>query len=157
MRYQATVKEIPEYTVYYKRGVVPSYQDLGAFIVGSAEECRAANPDLRCVEPDYCFVTYLDPEHKERDIRIEYAQAVKRAGVPVGDIGFRVLPAAKVVSVVHKGPYEDLGEAYAFALQWLSDNGLKPADNIREQYIDGVWNRDDPNQYLTEIQIPVEA
>ena len=28
--------------------------------------------------------------------------------------------------------------------------------NIRESYIDGVWNKETENEWLTEIQIPVK-
>lgn len=34
--------------------------------------------------------------------------------------------------------------------------GSKNAGEIRESYIDGVWNKDDESEWLTEIQIPIE-
>lgn len=48
------------------------------------------------------------------------------------------IPATTVVSVLHKGSYEKLGEAYAYALQWVEQNNYRITDNIRESYIDGI-------------------
>ena len=36
------------------------------------------------------------------------------------------------------------------------ENGYRIVGSIREKYIDGVWNKEDESQWLTEIQIPVE-
>ena len=36
------------------------------------------------------------------------------------------------------------------------ENGYEAADFSREHYIDGMWNKEDPAQWLTEIQIPIK-
>lgn len=156
MEYQAIVKTLPRYTVYYQRGVIANFGEIVDFIMGSAQLCLAANPDIKCIEPDYCFVAYLDGEYKEKDISIEYAQAVTKAGVETDKIKFRVLPETKAVCVYHKGPYEQLGQAYAYAYKFLKDNGYKPSEVYREHYIDGMWNKENPADWLTEIQIPIK-
>lgn len=156
MDYQAIIKELPQCVVYYQRGVIAGYHELTGFILGSAEKCRAANPGLKCLEPDYCFVRYLDGEHRETDIAVEYAQAVERMGTETDEIKFRRLEPCQAICVFHQGPYSDLGQAYAFACKWLEQNGYEAADFSREHYIDGMWNKEDPAQWLTEIQIPIK-
>lgn len=42
-------------------------------------------------------------------------------------------------------------------LQYIEENGYEICGNIRESYIDGVWNKESENEWLTEIQIPVKA
>ena len=37
----------------------------------------------------------------------------------------------------------------------LYQNGYEVIENPRERYIDGVWNKEDVNDWLTEIQVPV--
>ena len=59
------------------------------------------------------------------------------------------------ISVMHKGSYENLNKAYAFVLNWVKENGYKIVAPIREVYIDGCWNKDSVNDYLTEIQVPI--
>ncbi len=155
MEYQAIIKELPEYTVYYKQGVIKDFSGITEFILGSANECIAANPDIKCVEPDYCFVTYLDGEYKEKDINIEYAQAVTAAGKETDTIKFRRLKSGNAVCVYHKGSYSGLGKAYAFIFDWVEKNGYKAVEFPRERYIDGMWNKETEDEWLTEIQIPV--
>ena len=157
MKYQAVIKQVPSYTVYYKQGLVPTPTQLEAFILGSAQECLAANPGITCVEPDYCYVSYLDPEYKPENMLVEYGQAVNAAGTQTDTIKFKTLPATEVISVYHQGPYESVGSAFAFALNWAKDNGYRTAGLPRERYIDGKWNQPDPEKRLTEIQIPIQA
>lgn len=152
--YQAIIKNLPECTVYSKEGTVKSFADYGSFVLQSAEECRAANPKIRCTQPDYCFVRYLD-EYRERNIRIEYCQAVEKAGVETKTIKFKTLQSTLAVCVVHRGGYDGLGEAYAFLHRWMEENGYEPSESPREFYIDGVWNKDCREDWLTEIQMPI--
>ena len=71
-------------------------------------------------------------------------------------IKFKKLPAAKVLSIFHKGAYEEIGEAYAFIMKYAEENGYKVAGLARESYIDGIWNKDKVEDWLTEVQLPVE-
>ena len=156
MKYQAVIRSLPACTVFYKEGVVPTYADLGTFIPQAGEECRAANPTLKCLEPDYCYVTYVDHEYKEQNVGLLYAQAVTGRGQETDTIKFKDIDAVEAVCVYHKGPYEGLGDAYAFAMNWLEQNGYHTVEPARECYIDGCWNKDDPADYLVELQFPVK-
>ena len=155
MQYHATIRELPACIVYYKQGVVKQFADYGAFVLQSAQECRAANPNILCVEPDYCYISYLDPEYREQDVAIEYAQAVTERGVETETIRFKSLASVSAVCVYHQGAYQRLRDAYAFAMQFVEQNGYEQVESAREQYIDGAWNTQNEADYLTEIQIPV--
>ena len=41
-------------------------------------------------------------------------------------------------------------------LKFIEDNGYEVIDNPRECYIDGCWNKDNEDNYLTEIQFPIK-
>jgi len=41
-------------------------------------------------------------------------------------------------------------------MQWVEQNGYTISDNLRESYIDGIWNKDSVDEWLTEIQVPVQ-
>lgn len=156
MQYEVILKTLPECIVYCKEGRLRDFSEVTDFILSSANECLATNPDIKCAEPDYSFSCYTDPEFKPTDFGYRYCQAVTKMGVPNATIRFEKLPETKAVCIYHKGPYADIGDAYAFALKYVEDNGYEIADLMRERYIDGVWNKDDPADYLTEIQIPVK-
>ena len=155
MNYEVVVKELPECIVYYKEGVLEDFSKATEFILSSGEECLKTNPDIKCVEPDYCFSEYLDGEFKEKHIRYRYSQAVTKMGTPNETIGFKKLQAVKAVCIYHKGAYDSLGEAYGFIMKYIEENGLSVAAPPRERYIDGIWNKENPEDWLTEIQVPV--
>lgn len=155
MKYQAVIKEIPSYTVYSARYTIPSYAALGEIMPALGEKVGKANPGLKCVEPGYCFNVYLDGEYRDTDINVEICEAVTSRGNDGEGIVFKDIPAVTAVSVLHRGAYEKIGAAYAYAVQWAEQNGYQIIDNIRESYIDGIWNKDNVDDWLTEIQVPV--
>lgn len=155
MKYEVVVKELPEYVVYYKEGIINNYGEITDFILSSADECRSTNPNIKCIQPDYCYVSYLDGEYKDHDIKIRYAQAVDKMGMPNETIKFEKLKPVSAVCIYHKGAYEHLGNAYGFIMKYIEDNGYEITECPRERYIDGIWNKEDVNEWLTEIQVPV--
>ena len=44
---------------------------------------------------------------------------------------------------------------YEMVLKYVGDNNYEIVGEIRESYIDGVWNKMSENEWLTEIQVPV--
>lgn len=157
MKYQAVMKEIPETIVYSEERVLKDYSEVTSLVLSSATECRRLNPNIECAKPDYGFCEYLDGEYREKDILTRYSQAVTKAGVENERIKFRTLPATKAICIYHKGDYNRLGEAYAYIMKYANDNGYKIAGFPRECYIDGMWNKNNVGDWLTEIQLPVET
>ena len=156
MKYKAVIKEIPSCIVYSEERLLGAYSEVSSLICDSAAECLRLNPGIECVKPDYSFCEYLDKEHKEKDILVRYSQSVTRMGVGNDRIKFRSLPETKAICIYHKGLYDNLGEAYAYIFKYADENGYKIAGVARECYIDGIWNKDNIDDWLTEIQLPVE-
>lgn len=156
MKYEVVVKDLPEYIVYYKEGILKQYSDASDFILSSAQECLETNPKIKCIEPDYCFMEYLDGEYKEKNIKVRYCQAVVNFGQENKTIKFTKLNKTKAVCIYHKGSYEKLGDAYAFMTKYVEENKFEIAGFPRERYIDGIWNKDCEDDWLTEIQIPIK-
>ena len=156
MKYQVTIKEIPEVTVYYWEKRLAKYSDMMQVIPEIGEEVRKYNPDLKCSEPPYEFCEYPDGEYKESDVLIRHVEAVEKVGVESENIKFKKLNASKVLSIFHKGSYEEIGEAYAFIMKYAEENGYKIAGLSRECYIDGIWNKESVEDWLTEVQLPIE-
>ena len=153
-KYVANQILVPKNIVYYRHGVIDTMADLFNFVLQAGEEAKRNNPTLSC--KNYCYVTYTAKEFKEKDVELEYVEAVENIGKESKNIHFRVEDEIKAISVVHKGSYENLNKAYAFALNWVKENGLQIAGPIREVYIDGCWNKENENDYVTEIQVPIK-
>ena len=156
MKYQAVIKEIDECIVYSEERTLERYSDVTMLVLESAQECLRLNPGIECTKPDYGFCEYLDGEHKETNMRVRYSQAVTKMGVGNERISFRVLPATKAICIYHKGAYDQLGEAYAYIYRYAMENGYQVAGFHRECYIDGIWNKENVEDWLTEIQLPVK-
>ncbi|MCL2697821.1 MAG: MerR family transcriptional regulator [Oscillospiraceae bacterium] len=156
MNYSATVKELPECIVYSKRITIPNYNAYFEVIPAIGEEIAKKYPELKCATPEYCFVIYLDGEHKESNISIEFCEAVDKMYPDFNDFKFKELKSVTALSVMHKGAYTGIGEAYAYAHDWIEKNGYIAADNPRESYIDGIWNKENESDWLTEVQIPIK-
>jgi len=155
MSYQAIIKEIPAFTVYSAKYVIPNYASLNEIMPALGEKVTKANPGIKCVEPGYCFNVYLDGEYRDTDINVEICEAVTTRGKDGDGILFKDIPTCTVVSVLHKGAYSGIGAAYAYAMQWVEQNKYEVVDHVRESYIDGIWNKDSEEDWLTEIQVPV--
>lgn len=156
MNYVATIKDIGGCIVYSKKMTVPSYDSYFQLIPAIGEKITKKYPDIKCQTPEYCFIVYLDNEYKEKDINVEFCEAVEQIKPDFDDIVFKRIEATKVVSVMHKGPYKDLSKAYAFAFKWVEENGYTLVDSPRENYIDGIWNKESEKDWLTELQLPIE-
>jgi len=155
MEYQVTEKVIPKTLVYYSETVLPTYGDIMQWIPSLGAHCAALNPDLQCARPAYEFCEYLDEEYRETHIRIRHNEAVTAVGREDEVIRFRELPETKVISVMHRGPYDTISKAYAFLMEYAKAKGLPCVAPMRECYIDGIWNKEDPADWLTEVQMPI--
>ena len=151
-KFEAKEIVVPSKSVYYKHGVIDSMQDLFNFVLSAGEECGRLNPTLKC--KNYCYVTYTAKEYKERDVELEYVEEVESFGVENETIKFRQDPEIRALSIIHKGKYENLQEAYAYAVNYVKEKGYSISGPIREVYIHGCWDEENEDNYLTEIQIP---
>lgn len=103
----------------------------------------------------YCFTNYLEPGYKEEAILVELCESVTKCKDDTGELHFRTMPKLQVASIFHKGSYNTLATSYESVLQYVEENGYEIVGAIRESYIDGVWNKEDESEWLTEIQVPI--
>ena len=61
-----------------------------------------------------------------------------------------------ILTVLTNLHYDSIGEAYAFLMRYAEQNGYQAAGPARECYIDGIWNKESEEDWLTEIQLPIE-
>lgn len=104
-----------------------------------------------------CFLLHYDMECRDGDADFEACMPVRR-GQGGDGISVRELPGGRCVSLLHRGPYEDLGRSYARILAYVTERGYEALLPTREVYIKGpgMIFRGNPRNYLTEIQILVK-
>ncbi len=95
-----------------------------------------------------------DHEYKETDADFEPCMPVKKAKTVEG-ISVRELPGGRCVTLVHQGPYDQLGRSYAKILQYIKAKGYAIDSPCREVYLKGpgMIFKGNPKKYLTEIQM----
>lgn len=154
VEYDIIEKSLPEITIASMTLTIDNYGELINYMPQMDRELER----LGCsyTNPQYCFNRYLDGEYKEEDIRVEICEAVTAAKSGDTFLEFSVVPKVEnAVCTLHKGSYEQLPLSYQAILSFIDQNNYEIADLPRESYIDGIWNQESVEDWLTEIQIPV--
>lgn len=153
--HNVVLKELPEVIVASMRKIIPDYEAFNTIYPEMGEYMKQQN--VKCATPGYCFTLYHDGEYKESDIDVEICESVTDFGEDSDQVKFKRLEAVKMAAcVIHKGPYNTIGLAYGAITKWIEGNGYEIIGLPRESYIDGIWNKENPEDWLTEIQIPIK-
>lgn len=152
--YKFIMKSIPEVTIASMKLQLNSYDELFYRMPEMGLEMEKAG--CSCQEPEYCFTIYYDGGYRESDITAEICEAVNEKKEDQEHVKFRVLSSVDLaICVLHKGPYDTLSLAYKAIVEFMEESGYEIVGEQRESYIDGIWNKDSEEDWLTEIQFPV--
>jgi DNA-binding transcriptional MerR regulator/effector-binding domain-containing protein len=94
---------------------------------------------------------YFDEDHKDDDADIETAIPIRK-GTSVPGITVRELPGGKAISLIYKGPYELIGQAYGTLTLYARERQLNYLVPVRQIYRKGpglIFKN--PKNYLTEL------
>lgn len=153
MNQEVTMKSLPAVTVASMRTTVPGYDTFFEIIPRMGDYMRSVG--AVCREPAYCFTIYHNGEYREHDIDVEICEAVTEPRQESEKIKFKTIAQVPVAACMyHRGPYSRLRDTYNALFSWIDEQGWTAIDNPRESYIDGIWNKEDPEDWLTEIQVP---
>lgn len=153
---KVNIQSLPEIIVASHREIIPNYDALGALCVNKIGP-EMQRLGCKCPPPGYCFTIEHNKEYRSTDLDIEYCEQVEEMGKDSNIIQFKHLPAVeKALCIKHLGGYERFHESFAEAFRYMEEKGYKPIGHTRICYIDGVWNKDNPEQWLSIIQIPIE-
>ena len=153
---KVNIQSLPEIIVASHREIIPNYDALGELCVNKIGP-EMQRLGCKCPPPGYCFTIEHNKEYRSTDLDIEYCEQVEEMGKDSNIIQFKHLPAVeKALCIKHLGGYERFHESFAEAFRYMEEKGYKPIGHTRICYIDGVWNKDNPEQWLSIIQIPIE-
>lgn len=164
IRYNFSVKSIPSYFVLSLRKVIPDYfhegllwEELGAFMAEhNLPDSEKDNPAA------LSFAIYHDLDYKDKNVDVEICIPIgEKYAFPIGEhkgISFhRTDPVEKAACTLVYGPYENIGDAYLSFAQWLAEHTSYNMTYSRQICHRGPWNENDPEKYLTEMQIYLES
>ncbi|MDO4946738.1 MAG: MerR family transcriptional regulator [Fibrobacter sp.] len=151
-----SVQSLPEIIVASHREVIKNYQAIGEMC------CNVIGPEMqrlgcKCSPSGYCFTIEHNKEYKHENVDIEYCEQVEEMLEDSDIVQFKKMPAVKTaLCMKHLGPYDRFYQSYTEMFKYIEENGYKIVGDLRCVYVDGAWNQDDPEKWLTIIQVPVE-
>jgi len=97
---------------------------------------------------------YYDCEYKEDDADIETCMPVRKAK-EVDGVKVRELKGGLCVSLIHKGPYDELSRSYEKITAYVNEKCYDVQVPSREIYLKGpgMIFKGNPKNYITEIQM----
>lgn len=103
------------------------------------------------------FLLHFDTEYKEDDADFEVCMPIRK-GTGTEEIAVRELPGGQCVSLMQKGPYDELSRSYAKIGTYIKEQGIEIEIPSREVYIKGpgMIFKGNPKKYLTEIQMLIK-
>lgn len=154
--YEVLLKPVEAQLVAATVGIIPNYQECGAIFDRLFDRVYnyAYTQGLKNVG---CGISiYHDTKLRDRDIPVEAVAAIFESIPSNEQIWVYQLPGVETMAyVIHQGSFDSLGQAYNAILKWIETNGYQIVGSTREVYLQ--YEREgDPNQYVTEVQVPVE-
>ncbi len=127
------------------------YRDCGPLF---GQLCRKVGRHMAGPPLMLCY----DGEFREDDADFEVAVPIRKL-LTLDGATVHELPAAKCLTLIHQGPYEDLGNSYAKMLAEIHRRGAQIEQPTREVYLKGpgMIFRGNPKKYVTEIQFPLRT
>lgn len=151
--YEVILKTTPPVRVASLRQITENYQAIGQLygellMVLGQNGITPAGPLMGI---------YHDPEYREQDTDVE-------ALIPIPNsitlahprLRIRDLAGILVASLIRPGPYNDFHPAYQALTGWTQANGYHITGPNREIYLRGPWEGIASDEFVTEIQFPVE-
>jgi len=151
---EITVKKVEPILVASLRRTIKDYNEFGPLW----EELNKYidSKSIKKVVP--CMTLYHNRWDATADIDVEVIEPVAKGFEGNESIKVYELECViKMACVVHNGPFETIAKTYESIIKWIEENGYKIIGAAREIYHKGEWVTNNPEEYVTEIQFPIEG
>jgi effector-binding domain-containing protein len=135
VRTRASVQELPQV-------LGQAYGAIYQYLCGLGEQ--PAGPP---------FTAYYNMDMQNLDIEIGFPVSKQFSGkdnIQAGEI-----PAGKIATCVHIGPYTDMPPAYAALSEWIKENGYEATGVAYEIYLNDP-GQTPPQELMTQIVFPLQ-
>ncbi|MDR2932164.1 MAG: MerR family transcriptional regulator [Oscillospiraceae bacterium] len=154
MIYDVELKALPSVNVMSLRETIKSYDaesdqwhKLMKYITRNNITCTSSGG----------FSIYWDEEHLDSGVDVEVAAAVTGIDRVPDPFVLRELESIPLAATVRfSGPYDGYTPAMAKLSGWIEENGYEIDGLVRGEAIVTSKDQTDPENYLTEVQVPVK-
>jgi effector-binding domain-containing protein len=152
------IKDVPPQRIVGKKGTGPYSETISRLMPDLCGQLFSEENQRNGLKVTGPFMTlYHDCEYREKDATMEcVAPITGRIVLSDPEMEVRILPGGNVLSLIHKGSYNKLHEAWSRIGAYAEEKEYVPNGLHREVYLN------DPNivseeELLTELQIPVDT
>lgn len=154
MKYDVTIKTLPERQVASVRQILPSYDREGDLWGIYCQETARMN--IQDGDPALCTAVYHDGEFKEQDVDVEIQKSVVGTYPDTERVKFKIVPAVQVASATFRGSYEQFNAVNEAVAAWVADNGWTLAGCAFFIYHVSPHDTRNPDEFVTEVCYPVK-
>lgn len=99
-----------------------------------------------------CNIMYHD-----QTLHVEVAEPVTKSFMGNGEVQVYELPLVeKMACIVHHGSFSTISKTFDMLFGWMKQNSYQADGPIREIYHKGDWATNNPDEYITEVQVPIK-
>lgn len=153
LHYDVAIRSVPAYAVLSCRRTLPDYWAEGALW----KEMAAYAAQHAIPLTGQTLSIYHDPDYREKDVDVELCAHTTKMGADGGGFTYRYTEAVeRMACTMVYGPFGRIAGAFQSFAGWLAGHARYRMGPTSRQIVHrGPWNEDDPENYLTEIQIPL--
>ncbi|MDH6366411.1 MULTISPECIES: MerR family transcriptional regulator [unclassified Breznakia] len=153
IHYNTSIKSIPGYQVISLRRILPDYYHEGELW----KELSTYLKQYQIRTNEETFSIYHDMDYREQDVDVELCVQVDKEYDDIFPCVYRyVEPVEFMACTMVYGEFSNIAKAYQTFASWLEKNDqYTMAGSSRQIVHRGPWNEENPDAYLTEIQIPL--
>jgi len=153
MKYDVVIKAVPSIKVVTLRKNIPNYESEGMLWGEFMEKVNKHNVKLS----SGCYAKFYEDGYTENNVDVEIGNQVLELQDDVDGLVFKETEEIKLAAtLLVSGDYvPNIKNGFNYMAKWLEDNNYKITDNSYTYYIKGPGEETNPENYLTEIVIPV--
>lgn len=153
MEYNVEIKSLPSFKAVSYKKTESSYEDEGKLWGEMAQKMGMNNIATTGV----FYAEFLDGMAKQGDVEVEIAMSVDKLGDDVDGLVFKETEHIdKAVCVLVPGDYSNINPAFEYLANYIEENNLEINGNPRQVPIKSPYDEKNPENYLTELQMPVK-
>ena len=153
MKYDVTIKTLPERQVSSVRQTLPSYDREGELWHIFAAETVSLR--IQDGDPPLCVSIFHDGEYRESGVDVEIQKTVKGTYPDTEHVKFKTAPAVTVASATFQGGYHQIGEVNQAVAAWAEANGCAFDGPFFNIYHVSPRETRNPDEFVTEVCYPV--
>jgi len=151
-----TQVDVPDMKVLGMRRI-GAYPDVGRIMPELFSHIMSSGIQMAGPPAYLCHELTMDEVNRamrDNDADLEVVVPVSGEVKETAEIKTYTIPGGRMARIVHKGPYDKVGETYTKVFAWLDRNGKIVMGPYREIYLNSPMEVS-PEELLTEIQVPI--